>query len=939
MTMHGFELISSSPVLDYGGTVHLYRHSSGLEAAYFDADDEESFFAYLFSTPPEDSTGVFHIIEHTVLSGCEKFPLKDPFSTFSAGSCNTYMNAFTCPDRTVYPASSTVRKDFDNLFLLYTDSVFRPLLRKETFLQEGIRISGGNPDGVVFNEMKSDYLQMDTVVGNHAFRDLFTSSCNRYAAGGKPEEIVTLTYEKYLDTYKRFYTPANCKLFVYGSSSGFFEKLEFLDSEYLPHVKTGVRMASASESVRWNEPRSERVHAAAEDGHEGLLHVASSYLLDMDGTSNEDKLIASLLSLMLLDSPTSGIYGAMLNSGLCEDISSVSGVSTDFSSLVFTVGMVGVKEGNEGKAKDFLLSAFKDVVGKGIGHDTVEAALRKYEFSLKEIPGGNPNGLRILHKCIRSWECGLPIDSSLHPSDDIRSIRKKFERNPRFFEDWILENIIGNTHRLDIVCEPDPKLAEKYSEKLKEICSSMGDRSGDEELFEAFKKSKDPDVKLPSIDLEDVMAPPKRLLNVKEGDAVFSYRRNTGGITYVEIAINCNDFTIPELRFLSVLSRVLTLTGLKGEPKDKIHNSLKLVTGRYSFYVESGADSGNAVQSFFAIKISCLNENLSPALKLLSALLLDADVGDKDAVKSGINDFIGDYQEWIEYAGYHYAQTASARNVSPSMRIAEEVMGVSAWLYYDKNRGKDFSKEIISVYEKLKNRKRFLIHFSTEEKDVNDALPCIRDFLESIPDGEDVKPLKREKVDDKANVVYTISSEMAHNAVSVPSSPYGSKEMQSELVLSYLMASGPLWQAIRADGGAYGAQCTLSQLERTFSVFTYRDPHLKRSFDGIMRAFSEFKLTPDELLKGKIQSLSSALRPLSPKQESGVAFSRLVYGVSDEMREEGRRMIYSLSVEDVEKSAKTISKRLKSGSFVSLAGKGIQKSECIEADVRKLPRY
>ena len=228
--MHGFELTGEYCLKDYSARGFLYRHTrTGMQVFHVISDDSEYFFSYSFKTLPYDSSGVFHILEHTVLSGSRKYPVEDPFTIFEARSCNTYMNALTCPDRTLYPAASPVKKDFDNIFLLYTDSVFRPLLRRKDFESEGIRAGRNGFEGVVFNEMRGDANQTDSLVATHSKRDLFPGSPYFHSSGGDVREMVNLTYESYKEAYGKYYTPSNCRLFLYGKDIDIDEKLRFLD--------------------------------------------------------------------------------------------------------------------------------------------------------------------------------------------------------------------------------------------------------------------------------------------------------------------------------------------------------------------------------------------------------------------------------------------------------------------------------------------------------------------------------------------------------------------------------------------------------------------------------------------------------------------------------------------------------------------------------------
>ena len=490
----GFEVKSVSPLPDYKAEGVLLEHrKTGFQVYFIDSPDNELFFSYTAYTPPANSKGISHIIEHTVLSGSRKYPVKDPFMLLVRNSCNTFLNALTGVDRTYYPAASTVKKDFDNLFSVYTDAVFSPLLREETFMQEGIRISsegGMHFEGVVFSEMLGEMAEHEYVLASASTKPLFGNSPYQYESGGDARYIASLTYKEYLEAYNKFYSPANLSLFIYGDMD-ITPLLDMLDTEYLSVRDKGVRIARAGITPRWSEPRRFETASAAEDGAEDSS-VMVSWLLGDNAEAGESTLL-SLIVDILLGSPGCPLYKAIAESDLGKDLSSESGMCSSYRELAFSAGFSGARPEDAEKIEDFILSSLEDIAGKGLDQRAIEAAIRRMEFSLKEIPGGIPQGMRLFFQAEKALTFGSDPAAHLSPSLLIKGIRDKWKENPRFFDEWILKNLVDNTHRLLTVVRKDSGESERIAKSLSDTLQKrLGEYSSEkEESFRQFQHTPD----------------------------------------------------------------------------------------------------------------------------------------------------------------------------------------------------------------------------------------------------------------------------------------------------------------------------------------------------------------------------------------------------------------------------------------------------------------
>jgi len=380
-----FVLQSVTRVPEYESTGLLFLHEpTGCTVYHLHNDDEENLFSFIFKTPPTDSRGTAHIIEHAVLSGSREYPIKDPFLAPSRVSMNTFLNAMTYPDKTMYPASSTVKKDFFNLLEVYGDSVLFPLLRRETFHQEGRRYYFDDAgalevDGVVYNEMKGNYSSHDSIAGEWSYRSLFPDSAYRFDSGGEPEEIRDLTYDEFVAFHRRWYHPSNCRIFLYGDIPP-EETLRVLHDRFLSHfgeAGNGDRRESLLEpQPRWESPRSFRLTSPAAEGDEtaGKTTITMNWLT---ASVFDPLMVLSLevLTEILLGHSGSPLQKAIVDSGLGEDLSPVSGLDTHTMELVFTVGLRGTDPDRRDAFEALVIGVLGRLVADGIPADVVEGAL------------------------------------------------------------------------------------------------------------------------------------------------------------------------------------------------------------------------------------------------------------------------------------------------------------------------------------------------------------------------------------------------------------------------------------------------------------------------------------------------------------------------------------------------------------------------------------
>ena len=913
MDLKGFKLIDETDCPSYDGHAKLYIHEkTGFKAVTIDNKDKENFFSYIVYTPCENSSGVFHIIEHTVLSGSKKYPVKDAFTVQMSSGCPTFMNAMTGADRTYYLASSAVVKDFENIFNVYSDAVFAPLLRKETFMQEGIRVSyEGEPhfDGVVFSEMQGATSQHESVLSSLSSHGLFSGCQYENESGGNPKDIARLSYEEYVETYKKYYVPSNMCLLIYGSIDK-APLLNYIDDEYLKDKGYEEPVGKVVLPERWSEPREAfATSSSSESGGEKKASVLFSWLLN-DSSDGVEGATLQVLTDLLLGSPGCPLYKAIVECPYSEDISTESGMIWDYSAYAFACGMAGVRKEDVNNAKGYLLSAIEKIAKDGFSEREKEAALRRNEFNLREISGGNPQGMKALFRIDKAFAYSKDILSALFPERDMAEVRRRCEENPRYFEEYIEKNFINNKHRLlSVVLASDDKEREIKAEMDKILHDEMKKHpkieddayisfSLKEDGYEAYKNFR----RLRLNDLEDVK------FESNPGtydDKIVSVSSFSNGIVYLDAAFDVSDFNLEELESLNVYSRLLTMCSTKEKDMQSVQTDIRYTSGGYAFYIESGMCLDGNVKIYFMMRVRSLKETINDALNEFTALLNDGLV-DEVEIKNALTDISTDYKSGVIQSGHTYAISSSSAPLSTSLYIGEKLSGLSYW-YTIEDKRKDVKAEcenIVNIKKKLLNRERIKVQTFQDKENEDLMRKEAESFLTKFPSSSFKESAADIDVSFPKKSAFLLSTPVSYSAKSADTSSLSFNEMLSSRMLLSIISTDSLWSLIRAKGGAYGTGVMLDNPERRLFFYTYRDPRGLISQDDFSLSVTEEALDEKKLEDAKINIKSLDFKPQSPSQKALVYLRRRLFKVSDDYRKELRDGVAKLSLDDVQNSKK-----------------------------------
>ncbi len=960
---YGFIVEEITELPEYQGTGYLFRHiETKMEVYQLVNDDPERFFGYLFRTLPCNDSGVAHIIEHCLLAGSQRYPVRDPFMTLLKGSANTFMNAMTYPDRTVYPAASPLQKDFDNLFSLYTDAVFAPLLREETFWQEGVRLVGDDEgchyEGVVFNEMLGVSADHDSIVSRSSVRALFPDNPYSFNSGGDPEAIIGLTYQQFCSFYSQYYHPSNARLFLYGKMD-IGEKLAYLDEHYLQTkgmLKIDSRIPLAK---KWERERSAIFTSPLEEGSDDLQNA--SVILSWATTENDDSLSVMTLSTLvdiLLGNPAAPLYKALIDSNLGIDISPESGMSAEFRQMPFIVGFKGIDPANSEKAKDVILGSLKKIVKDGLKPEIVRASLKRTRFSQLEIPGGIPTGLRALNRATRGWMVDESPSKTIELVPTLNALEECLKRNPRYFEDWIEEHLLENNHRTLVTVLPDEEHQKRQSSaiaKSAQVISEALGKKGMKELLEqnkrfiAFEEEGDTQEDLDTVpflrleDLPEEIRPNTHTKKMIADRPVWIRTINTNKIIYADIAFSVSDLSEEELKLLGFYTRLIQTTGLGELSYEDVAEKLKTLTGGFSVFAELGTTLDGATLHLIVVRAKTLAEDFNEAMSFVQKLLVGAAVADEKQIKFVLNNYKSEFGEVVTYSATSFASSYATRTFSEAGWDGELIGGLSQWFYLTELDPRELGAKLTALQAKLANRQRLICHLSSDEELQEEALSAYRSFIEAFDDqGEPVKNNRSyEYVKPKPGLsvdLFKLPSTVSYSAWALRSSPRGSMEQSAQVLLGQILSTGTLWEVIRGQGGAYGVSATTDVAEETFIISTYRDPRVGATFEdvqSVLTSATSREFSAKEIEDSTIFIVGRELRPLSPSQDALLGFRRILYAISDEFRLMRRRQLLEQTSSSINEGAKALlSLAQETGSaFVVLASGEILAKEATKYDL------
>lgn len=971
MTIHDlaeYEILDEHRVEDVQSDGFILRHKkSGARIAILSNNDDNKVFYIGFRTPPEDETGVPHIIEHTTLCGSKKFPVKDPFIELAKGSLNTFLNAMTYPDKTVYPIASCNDQDFKNLMDVYLDAVFNPNITKyeEIFKQEGwhYELTGKDDElkinGVVYNEMKGAYSSPDEVLSSQIYRSLFPDNTYSKDSGGNPEYIPKLTYEAYLDFYHKYYHPSNSYIYLYGDMD-VVERLEWLDKEYLSlydykKVNSEINKQPAFDKIKNVEAQ---YSITMDDSQENKTYLSYNRVV---GDTLDEMLYQAfdVLDYALVSSPGAPVKQALIDAGIGDDVygSYDAGILQPVFSFV-------AKNANASQADEFesiIENTLKEVVKTGINKEALLAGINSSEFKFREADFGQfPKGLLFGLNCLDSWLFDdMKPFIHLECLGTFAKLRKAVDTD--YFEKLIQEYLLDNTHGSSVTVKPKRGLGNEREEVLAKELSDYKASLSDEEIkkliedTEHLKKyqeepSSDEDLrKLPMLTRADMKKNAMPFSNIEDellDVKVVRHDIESNGIDYISFLFDAGDFAQSELGYLGFFTNALGLVSTEKYSYTDLANATNIYTGGISTGTASHPDIKDRNNFVFKleVKLKVLEKNLDKALELMEQMLLTSDFTDTKRLGELVAQIKARLQANLSSSGHLVAAMRSMSSFSRYALYQDELKGIAFYrsiCHIEKELSespKSVSDKLAAIAKKLFARNRMLISFTGNNEAYGNAKPS----LEKVIAGFD----KMSAIGNQAEVHFNTAKEAFIDASQIQ---YVAKtgdficegyEYTGALrLLRIILSYDYLWINVRVKGGAYGCMNTFLRSGESYFV-SYRDPNLSDTLDVYDRIPEYIKsFSPDErdMTKYIIGTFSALDTPMNPEAKGSRSLSAYLEGITYEQIQKERNEILNAQPEDIRRLADLVEAVLKKDSICVIGNENmIKESAGLFENVEKL---
>lgn len=971
MTIHDlaeYEILDEHRVEDVQSDGFILRHKkSGARIAILSNNDDNKVFYIGFRTPPEDETGVPHIIEHTTLCGSKKFPVKDPFIELAKGSLNTFLNAMTYPDKTVYPVASCNDQDFKNLMDVYLDAVFNPNITKyeEIFKQEGwhYELTGKDDElkinGVVYNEMKGAYSSPDEVLSSQIYRSLFPDNTYSKDSGGNPEYIPKLTYEAYLDFYHKYYHPSNSYIYLYGDMD-VVERLEWLDKEYLSlydykKVNSEINKQPAFDEIKNVEAQ---YSITMDDSQENKTYLSYNRVV---GDSLDEMLYQAfdVLDYALVSSPGAPVKQALIDAGIGDDVygSYDAGILQPVFSFV-------AKNANASQADEFesiIENTLKEVVKTGINKEALLAGINSSEFKFREADFGQfPKGLLFGLNCLDSWLFDdMKPFIHLECLGTFAKLRKAVDTD--YFEKLIQEYLLDNTHGSSVTVKPKRGLGNEREEALAKELSNYKASLSDEEIkkliedTEHLKKyqeepSSDEDLrKLPMLTRADMKKNAMAFSNIEDellDVKVVRHDIESNGIDYISFLFDAGDFAQSELGYLGFFTNALGLVSTEKYSYTDLANATNIYTGGISTGTASHPDikDRNNFVFKFEVKLKVLEKNLDKALELMEQMLLSSDFTDTKRLGELVAQIKARLQANLSSSGHLVAAMRSMSSFSRYALYQDELKGIAFYRSICRiekelsESPKSVSDKLAAIAKKLFARNRMLISFTGNNEAYGNAKPSLKKVIAGFN--------KMSAVGNQAEVHFNTAKEAFIDASQIQ---YVAKtgdficegyEYTGALrLLRIILSYDYLWINVRVKGGAYGCMNTFLRSGESYFV-SYRDPNLSDTLDVYDRIPEYIKsFSPDErdMTKYIIGTFSALDTPMNPEAKGSRSMSAYLEGITYEQIQKERNEILNAQPENIRRLADLVEAVLKKDSICVIGNENmIKESAGLFENVEKL---
>ena len=928
--LKAYEILKTENLTDIQSTGYILRHKkSGARVAVISNTDENKVFYIGFRTPPEDETGVPHIIEHTVLCGSKKFPVKDPFVELVKGSLNTFLNAMTYPDKTIYPVASCNDKDFQNLVDVYMDAVFNPNIYKheEIFKQEGWHYELESKDapvtinGVVYNEMKGAYSSPDEILQQEIYRALYPDNTYSKNSGGNPEHIPDLTYEEYLNFHRRYYHPVNSYIYLYGDMD-MAEKLDWMDKEYLSRYDR-IELDS---TIPLQKAFDEKVDVttkypiSAGESEENKTYL--SYNVSVADVLDRKLYQAfDILDYALVSAPGAPLKKALIDAGIGKDIS--GGFDSGSLQPVFSIVAQNANASEKEQFLEIIQKTLKDLVKNGINREALLAGINSSEFRFREADFGQfPKGLLYGIQCLDSWlfEDMEPF-MHLQCLDTFQFLKEQVETG--YFENLIEKYLLDNKHAAIVTIVPEKGLNAKMDQKLEEKLAQHKNSLSDEEIDQLIKDTKhlkeyqeEPSPKeelekIPMLSREDMRKEILPLSNIEKqisGIKTICHDVAANGIDYLTLMYDVSDIPAEDIPYLGVLKALLGYVDTKTYTYADLANAINIYSGGINcgMGIYPNGEKEAPLQVKFEVRIKTLESSLKETMSIVNEILLSSNMNDEKRLYEILAQSKARLQQSLSSAGHSVSSMRALAGFSEYAYYLDATNGIT---YYEtvKDLEEHFDEKKQTLIAKLKQltcqifgTERLLISFTGDQKAFAYAEPILKEALQKQPAGKKAHEAARISLT-RSNEAFTDASQIQYVAKVGNFVDHGYHYTGALRILKLILSYDYLWINVRVKGGAYGCMSGFFRSGETYFV-SYRDPNLLKTleiYDGIPEYLRKFQADERDMTKYIIGTFSSMDTPLYPEGKGARSMNAYLQDLTEEMLQKDRDEVRNATAEDI----------------------------------------
>ena len=930
--LYAYELQKEEDLKGIKAKGYLLRHrKSGARVVYIENDDNNKVFSIGFRTPPSDSTGVPHIMEHSVLCGSKNFPAKDPFVELVKGSLNTFLNAMTYPDKTVYPVASCNDKDFQNLMHVYMDAVFYPNIyeHEEIFRQEGWSYQLDSAEdklkynGVVYNEMKGAFSSPEGVLDRVILNTLFPDTSYANESGGDPEVIPELTYEQFLDFHRKYYHPSNSYIYLYGDMDA-EEKLNWLDQEYLGKYDR----EPVDSTICFQEPFAEiqekviPYSIASEESEEDNTYLSYNKVV---GTSLDKELYLAfqILDYALLSAPGAPLKKALTDAGIGKDI--MGSYDNGIYQPIFSV----IAKNANAEQKEEFIKVIEDVlkasVKNGIDTKAIEAGINYHEFRYREADFGNyPKGLMYGLQMMDSW---LYDDEKpfihIEALDTFEFLKKQIGTG--YYEALIQNYLLDNPHGAIVIVTPEKgrtaRMEAELEEKLQEYKASLTaeeietfvQKTHALEDYQSEPESEENLEKIPVLKREDISREIEPIINEEltlAGVPVIFHEIETNGIGYVDVLFDMSSVEEEDLPYVGILQSVLGIIDTKHYDYGTLFNEINVNTGGIGTSLELYNDVTNirekAFKATFEIKGKALYGKLPVAFDMMREILMESKLDDGKRIREILAMLKSRLLMKFQSSGHVTAVLRAQSYASPAAKLKDMTNGIAFYEtvsyleeHFEEEKEK-LSEKLIDLSKKLFRGDNMMLSYTAAKEGLEDLEIMVEKLKNSLH--TQVSEESRCVIHcEKKNEGFKTASKVQYVAKAGNFIDQGVAYTGALQILKVIMSYDYLWQNIRVKGGAYGCMSNFNRIGEGYFV-SYRDPNLKRTLDvyeGVVDYLKNFTVSERDMTKYIIGTMSGIDQPMTPASKGDRSMNLYMNKVSAEMIREERNQILDAGQDDI----------------------------------------